>query len=81
MFKYLLLLALMVPNYAYSYECSKKIDELSSEYKISINCKMKTFSKEELKFQFKQASQDLIDKSENAMKSFLSSMNKDLIYK
>lgn len=81
MLKFLIALALLVPNYAYSYECSKKIDELSAEYKISINCKFKSFSKDELRFDFKQASQDLIDKSENAIKSFLNSMNKDLISK
>ena len=78
MIKYLTAILLLIPAYAHSFECTKKIDEISKEYSISIRCKLKS---KESNFSFKQASQNMIDKSENAVVSFVSSFNKDFLNK
>ena len=79
MLKFLFVLTLMLPSFAYGYECNEEIDQLSKQYEVKILCKGKSIVDYKMDFSFVEAEQEMIDDATRAVKSFLSSYEKNFL--
>ena len=79
MFRLLIVLAMMIPGFAYGYECSKNVDELSVSYGVPIHCKTESFSFISSSIKGKRASQQMIDDIYPALSRFFSLYNKKFL--
>lgn len=78
MFRFLIALSLLIPNFGYAYECNKEIDELSKVYQIQIICKENKNSFYE-SISYKRSRQYLIDDVYPYLKKFLLGYDKSVV--
>ena len=75
MFRFLVILAIMFPSFAYGYECNQEIDELSKQYNISIFCKVSSLDSHE-EYKYEEAEESMIDAATPSLRKFLSTYDK-----
>jgi hypothetical protein len=79
MFRFLVVLALMLPGFAYGYECSKEIDRLSYEYNVPIHCKLSSIRNLNSSVTGQQADEVLIGGIYNALNKLFITHGKDFL--
>jgi len=78
MFRFLIALSLLIPNFGYAYECNEEIDKISAENNVGIFCKKSSVEARE-DFEFEEADEEMILKATPAIKKFFSSYNKSFL--
>lgn len=74
MIRFLFVLALMMPSFAYGYECNEEIDQLSKQYNIGIFCKSSSIEQHE-EYKYEDAEQKMIDMATPGIRKFFASYN------
>jgi hypothetical protein len=72
MLRLLVILALLIPNACYAYECNREIDSLSSQYGVKILCNLDKINLPS-GFYADQPARNRINSSTSAIRSFLTS--------
>jgi len=78
MFRFLIILALILPGFAYGYECNQEIDELSKEYNVGIFCKKSSIRNVE-EYEYENADKNEIDIFTPYLKKFIQTYDKEFI--
>lgn len=74
MFRLLIALVIMVPSFAYGYECNEEIDQLSKQYNVGIFCKTSSIEQHE-EYKYEDADQKMIDMAIPGIRKFFVSYN------
>lgn len=79
MFRFLIVLGLLVPSFGHSRECNQDIDRLATEYEIKIICKEQSVIDSSTEITFKEANDEMINNSSNPVRLFLLRYDKSFI--
>ena len=79
MFKFLVILALMFPSFAYGFECSREIDLASTQTGIQFYCRVSSIPYMASNIDAENAPQTMINDVEYSLKVFVDSYNKEFL--
>jgi len=79
MFRFLVILAIMFPNFAYGYECSREIDLAATQTGIQFYCRVSSIPYMASNINAENAPQTMINDVEYPLKVFVDSYNKEFL--
>lgn len=78
MFRFILLLLILLPVNVFAFECNQRLDDLSEQYEVPIYCNSKSIESEE-RFTYEEADQRLIDAATPVIEKFFHTYNKNFL--